>query len=87
MAKCFQVVGQGVAVRMSDDDAHEVVVRDGDGQYCPKHVWREGRASAYRVEQDDNCLRKLRAGPKGKRIISPVETLARHDQHKKGRAA
>lgn len=82
MAKCFQVVGQGVPVRMSDDDAHQVVVRDHDGEYCPKHVWKAERDSAYRVERKDNCLRRLVG-----RQITPTGTLARHDQHKKGRAA
>lgn len=82
MAKCFQVVGQGVPVRMSDEDAHQVVVRDGDGQYCPKHVWKEERASPYRVEREDACLRKLVG-----RKITPVATLQRNLQHKKGRAA
>ena len=41
MAKCLQVVGQGVPVRMSDDDAFQVVEREHDGQYCPKKLWRE----------------------------------------------
>lgn len=59
MAKCFQVVGHGIPVRMSDADAFQIVERDKDGQYCPKRVWKEERASAFRVEQGDNCLRKL----------------------------
>lgn len=82
MAKCFRVVGQGVPVRMSDEDAFQVVVRDHDGEYCPKHVWRAERDSAYRVERKDNCLRKLNG-----RTIVEASTLARHDQRKKGRAA
>lgn len=41
MAKCIRVVGQGIPVRMSDDDAFQIVVRDHDGDYCPKRVWKE----------------------------------------------
>ena len=41
MAKCFQVVGQGVPVRMSDDDAFQVVERDHDGQYCSKRLFKD----------------------------------------------
>jgi hypothetical protein len=40
VAKCIQVVGQGVSVRLSDDDAFQVVDRDRDGQYCAKHYWK-----------------------------------------------
>lgn len=41
MAKCIRLVGQGVPARMSDDDAFQVVERDGDGQYCPKDLWKD----------------------------------------------
>jgi hypothetical protein len=82
MAKCFRVVGQGVPVRTSDDDAHRVVVLEGDGEYCPKHVWKAERDSAYRVERGDNCLRKC----VGARIVE-TDTLHRNMQHKRGRAA
>lgn len=54
MAKCFRVVGQGIPVRMSDEDAFQVVVRDHDGEYCPKRAWKEGRGT-----EDDNRIRKL----------------------------
>jgi hypothetical protein len=37
--KCVQIVGQGIPARMSDDDAARIV-REGDGQYCPKRVWK-----------------------------------------------
>lgn len=37
--KCVQVVGQGVPIRMTDDDAARLV-REGDGQYCPRKTWR-----------------------------------------------
>jgi hypothetical protein len=40
MAKCVQVVGQGVPSRLSDDDAFQIVERDHDGQYCSKAIWR-----------------------------------------------
>lgn len=67
MAKCIQVVGQGIPVRMSDEDAFQVVVRDHDGEYCPKSVWRSTEA-------------KLIARLVGDKI-SATRTLARHDQH------
>jgi hypothetical protein len=81
MAKCFQVVGQGVPVRMSDDDAFQVVDRDKDGEYCPKSVWKAERDRAYRVEREDTCLRKLVGS-----AITPVKSLQRNLQHKKGHA-
>jgi hypothetical protein len=80
VAKCFQVVGQGIPVRMSDDDAFQIVERDHDGQYCPKSVWKTERNSAYRTERGDNCLRKLVGGG-----IVPVDTLARELQHSRRR--
>ena len=39
--KCVQFVGQGTPTRMSDDDAFCIVHLMGDGEYCPKRVWRE----------------------------------------------
>jgi hypothetical protein len=48
MAKCIRVVGQGVPVRMSDEDAHRVVTIDGDGEYCSKGFWREWYVSVER---------------------------------------
>lgn len=41
MAKCIQLVGQGVPVRMTDDEAFQIVDREKDGQYCSKNLWRE----------------------------------------------
>lgn len=41
MAKCVRIVGQGVPVRMSDDDAFTIVHRDLDGEYCPKSFWQK----------------------------------------------
>ena len=78
MAKCFQVVGQGIPVRMSDEDAFQVVDRDHDGQYCPKSLWKKERATEYRVNRGDNCLRKLVDNK-----ISEAATLQRHDQHRR----
>jgi hypothetical protein len=43
--KCVQVVGQGIPVRLSDDDAFQIVRRDFDGEYCPKRVFKEYRKS------------------------------------------
>lgn len=79
MAKCFQVVGQGVPVRMSDADALQIVERDQDGQYCPKSVWKRERDGDYRTEQGDTCLYKL--GANG-RLVS-VSTLQFNAQHKR----
>lgn len=73
MAKCFQLVGQGVPVRMSDDDAFQIVEREFDGQYCPKSVWKKERASEYRTSRGETCLYRLEAGR-----IKAVDTL-HHD--------
>lgn len=40
MAKCVRIVGQGIPIRMSDDDAFTIVHRDLDGEYCPKSFWK-----------------------------------------------
>ena len=82
MAKCFQVVGQGVPVRMSDADAFQVVERDDDGQYCPKSVWKKERDGDYRKNRGDSCLYKLVNGES-----SMVPSLQRHDQHKRRKSA
>lgn len=47
--KCVQIVGQGVPVRLSNDDAHRVVAVEHDGQYCPKSVFKK-----YRAEHPDH---------------------------------
>jgi len=39
MAKCVRVVGQGVPVRMTDEEAFEVV-QSYDGEYCSKSFWK-----------------------------------------------
>lgn len=78
MAKCFQVVGQGVPVRMSDDDAFQVVVRDSDGQYCSKAHWREWHQRlADATKSEFNPLRAKLVGNK----ITKTDTLARNLQH------
>jgi len=41
MAKCIQVVGQGVPVRLSDEAAFQIVEREHDGQYCSKGLWKD----------------------------------------------
>jgi hypothetical protein len=65
---------------MSDADAFQVAVADGDGEFCPKSVWKKERASAYRTERGDNCLRKLVGS-----TITPVETLHRNLQFKRAK--
>lgn len=39
--KCIRAVGQGVPVRMSDDDAFQIVERDRDGEYCSKNFYKK----------------------------------------------
>jgi hypothetical protein len=41
--KCVQIVGQGVPIRLSNDDAHRIVAINHDGQYCPKSVFKAYR--------------------------------------------
>lgn len=41
MAKCVQIVGQGIPVRLNDEDAFQIVERDKDGQYCSKRFWKD----------------------------------------------
>lgn len=79
MAKCFRVVGQGIPVRMSDEDAFQIVDRDGDGEYCPKSVIRARRATDYCIVEGENCLRKLSPGGG----IVKTASLQRHDQHRR----
>lgn len=38
--KCIRVVGQGVPVRLTNEQAHEIVERDKDGEYCSKSFWK-----------------------------------------------
>lgn len=49
--KCVRVVGQGIPVRMSNEDAFQIVDRDRDGEYCPKDFWRR-----WYDEQGENGL-------------------------------
>lgn len=37
--KCCRVVGQGIPHRFTDDDAARLIA-EGDGEYCPKSVWK-----------------------------------------------
>ena len=80
MAKCIQVVGQGIPVRMSDTDAFQVVVRDGDGQYCPKSMWRNWYDDPVDVGGtiQPGRIAKL-VGDK----ITEARTLQRNLQHKR----
>jgi len=47
--KCVKIVGQGIPARLSNEDAFQIVERDRDGEYCPKHEWREFYATEYWV--------------------------------------
>ena len=41
--KCVRIVGQGVPVNLSNDDAHRIVAIDYDGEYCPKSFFKKWR--------------------------------------------
>jgi hypothetical protein len=69
MAKCVRVVGQGVPVRMSDEDAFQVVERDHDGEYCSKNVWCK-----LSLPEPGRIVRLS-----GNKIVE-AKTLARQDQ-------
>lgn len=71
MAKCIQVVGQGVPVRLSDEDAFQVVERDHDGQYCSKNFFKK-----WYVANGEPLIAKL-VGSK----ITPTSTLHFNAQH------
>jgi hypothetical protein len=74
MAKCIRVVGQGMPVRMSDEDAFQIVVRDKGGDYIAKCMWR-GLTPAPHVP--------MRAKLVGRKTVE-VATLARRLQHPRG---
>lgn len=38
--KCVRIVGQGVPVRLPDEEARRIVEHEGDGEYCPKSFYR-----------------------------------------------
>jgi len=40
---CVRVVGQGVPVRLSREDAHRLVALDHDGEYCKKSFFKQWR--------------------------------------------
>lgn len=83
MAKCIRVVGQGVPCRMSDEDAFQVVVRDGDGEYCPKKFWR-----TWYAPNPDFPDKEVKPAFIARLIgdkISETRTLARQDQHARQR--
>lgn len=89
MAKCLRIVGQGVPCRMSDDDAFQIVVRDGDGEYCPKKFWRAWYAPNPDFpdkEVKTPFIARLVPDGTGRRDkISETRTLARQDQHARQR--
>jgi len=78
MAKCIRVVGQGVPVRLSDEDAFQVVERDRDGQYCPKHEFKSWYQPAVEGATYTPFIAKL----DGAKFV-PVTTLQRHAQRKR----
>lgn len=82
MAKCIRVEGQGVPVRMSDEDAFQVVVRDRDGEYCSKSFWKDWYDNHASPEHRERVISRL-VGNK----ISAARTLARHDQRGRHGAA
>ena len=86
MAKCIRVI-EGFPVRMSDEDAFQVVVRDGDGEYCSKRFWKAwyGPSAEFpdKVVHAPDCA-KL-AGANGN-TITWVDSL-HHNQHKRRKDA
>lgn len=76
MAKCIQVVGQGIPVRLSDDDAFQVVERDHDGQYCSKKLFKHYYTPAVEGATYTPFMAKLQNGS-----FHPVATLSRQLQH------
>ena len=78
MAKCIRIVGQGVPVRMSDEDAFQVVVRDGDGEYCSKRFWKDWYDNHASPDHCERVISRL-VGNK----ISETRTLARQAQHRR----
>jgi hypothetical protein len=78
MAKCIRVVGQGVPVRMSDEDAFQVVVRDHDGEYCPKQYYKSWHEPAVEGKEPTTKIVKLQQGK-----LVETGTLARNLQHKR----
>jgi hypothetical protein len=80
MAKCFRVVGQGVPVRMSDEDAFQVVVRDHDGEYCSKRFFKDW----LRPAEGDTGIRKLVPGSgDGRTKMAATATLQTHKNKKR----
>lgn len=78
MAKCCKMVGRDIPLRMSDDDAFQVV-RDGDGQYCAKGLWKRTMANEHDPNYRFTGLAKL-----SERRIVEVDTLQTHAQRKRG---
>lgn len=67
MAKCVQVVGQGIPIRVSDDFAIQLVRRDLDASYCPKRVWREFYKTHGREDTNPHRPGSSYTAPKGRR--------------------
>lgn len=57
--KCVQIVGQGIPVRLTNEDARRVVEVDKDGQYCPKHVFKKFWAECPDEAAKAAMLKKL----------------------------
>jgi hypothetical protein len=65
--KCVQVVGQGLPIRVSNDDAYRLVHIDHDAQYCPKSVFK-----AYRKDHPEHpALSRINSQNK---IVEDVRT-------------
>lgn len=41
--KCIQLLGQGIPIRVTNDDADFLVRTDHDAEFCPKSVFKEYR--------------------------------------------
>jgi hypothetical protein len=62
MAKCIRIVGQGVPIRTTDDEAFQIVERNKDGEYCSKSFWREWHADKTDGVIRSGALLRLSAG-------------------------
>lgn len=55
--KCVRMVGQGIPVRVSNEDAHQIVEIDKDGEYCSKSFFKQFMADC----QDENYVKSMQA--------------------------
>jgi len=59
--KCVRIVGQGVPVLLSDDDARRIVEVYHDGEYCKRQFWKDwyDRVGADRYRGRLDCSGRI----------------------------